>query len=78
MSATPTPASARAPRPNDTPHGGMYLSERQLAERYSVHRSTLRRWRRDREFPRPVRFSGNCTRWRLADVLDWEHSQERG
>ncbi|MGB5097320.1 MAG: AlpA family phage regulatory protein [Porticoccaceae bacterium] len=49
-----------------------YLSDKQLAQRYGVHRTTLWAWVRDNGFPQPVRLSEHCTRWPLASVLDWE------
>jgi len=51
----------------------MNLSDKQLAERFSVARTTVWRWMRtDPAFPRPVSLSPGCTRWRLADVEAWE------
>lgn len=50
----------------------IYLSDRQLSERFSVHRTTVWRWMREEGFPRPVHLSANCTRWRLSDVESWE------
>lgn len=50
-----------------------YLSDLQLAERYSVHRSTPWRWvTADPTFPKPVSLSPGCTRWRLAELERWE------
>ncbi len=40
-----------------------YLSDKSVAERYDVHRSTVWRWvREDPKFPKPVRINGS-TRW---------------
>ena len=58
----------------DTRHDA-YLSVNQLSTRYSVHYTTVWRWVREAGFPRPVRFSPNCTRWRLCDVQSWEESR---
>lgn len=58
--------------------GNVYVSEKQLTERFSVHRSTIRRWISDRGFPAPVRFSDNCSRWPIADVIAWEAARARG
>jgi prophage regulatory protein len=60
------------------PPGHVYVSEKQLTDRLSIHRSTLRRWRLARGFPKPVHFSEGCTRWRLDEVVAWEQSQARG
>ena len=49
-----------------------YASDRQLAVRYGVDRGTIWRWVRERDFPQPVKMSEKCTRWRLANVEDWE------
>jgi prophage regulatory protein len=51
----------------------LYLTDRQVAARYQVHRTTLWRWlKTDPSFPRPVTLSPGCTRWRLADLEAWE------
>lgn len=49
-----------------------YLSDHQIAKRYSIHRLTLRRWP---DFPKPVKLSPGCSRWRLSDLLAWEQAQ---
>ena len=59
----------------------MYLSDKQLADRFSVTRPTVWRWHRtDASFPRAVNLSPGCTRWKLAEIEAWEQSQatERG
>jgi prophage regulatory protein len=51
----------------------VYLSDRQIGERFGVHHLTPRRWvREDPTFPRPVKFSPGCTRWRLSEIEAWE------
>tara|TARA_R100000935_G_scaffold58516_1_gene95986 strand:+ start:1993 stop:2181 length:189 start_codon:yes stop_codon:yes gene_type:complete len=53
-----------------------YLADKTLAERYGVSRNTVWRWHRERaDFPRAVRLSPNCTRWRLSDIAAWEASK---
>jgi prophage regulatory protein len=53
-----------------------YLNDREIAARFGVHRLTPRRWvREDPSFPRPVKLSAGCTRWRLADIEAWETSK---
>ena len=50
-----------------------YLSDKQLAQRYGVHRSTPWRWiKSDEAFPKPIALSSGCTRWLLSDLLVWE------
>lgn len=49
-----------------------FLSDRQIAERYSVCRSSIWRWINTRNFPRPVKVGENTTRWELGQVEAWE------
>lgn len=51
----------------------MFLSDKQLAERFRVKRGTIWRWHRTNpQFPRALTLSPGCTRWRLAEVEAWE------
>lgn len=52
-----------------------YLTDRQTADRYAVHRNTVHRWARERDFPKPVKLGENCTRFRLTDLEAWEARQ---
>lgn len=54
----------------------MYLSDRQVAKRYGVARSTAWRWvKSDADFPKPVELSPGCTRWALCALEVWELSK---
>ncbi len=53
-----------------------YISDAQLAERYSVSRSTIWRWASKRILPKPVQLSPGCTRWRKEEVE--QRDAERG
>ena len=55
----------------------IYLSDRDLATRYGASRATIWRWVPNRGFPKPIRFSPGCTRWKLSDVEAWESRQMR-
>lgn len=58
--------------------GDTYLSDIQVAARYSVHRSTPWRWEKsDVTFPKPINLSAGCTRWKLADLEEWETAKGR-
>lgn len=53
-----------------------YLSDTQLANRFGVHRTTVRRWvHSDPSFPKPVKLSPGSTRWKLEDIEQWEASR---
>ncbi|PTX54657.1 AlpA family transcriptional regulator [Litoreibacter ponti] len=55
-----------------------YLSDTQVAARYSVHRTTPWRWgKSDPSFPKPVSLTRGCTRWKLADLEAWEAAKSR-
>jgi len=49
-----------------------YMSDRQLAARYSIDKSTLWRWVKEGTFPSPIRLGLACTRWSVADLEAWE------
>lgn len=51
----------------------VYISDAQLAARYGVHRSTPWRWAKaDETFPKPVKLSAQCSRWKLSEIEAWE------
>ena len=53
-----------------------YVSDRFLAERYGVARTTPWDWAKNKPgFPQPVRLSERCTRWKLSEVEAWEAAQ---
>jgi prophage regulatory protein len=54
----------------------IYLSDRRLSARYGVHRSTPWRWvNTDPDFPKPVKLSPQCSRWKLSEIEAWEKSR---
>lgn len=59
-----------------TQSGLIYLSDKQLANRYGVTRTTIWRWSRVNQFPKPVRLGSGCTRWALRAVEAWEERRE--
>ncbi|GGG65650.1 hypothetical protein GCM10011415_10540 [Salipiger pallidus] len=54
------------------PTMNLYLSVEQVASRFGVSKDSIWRWKREGEFPAPVKLGGNTTRWRLADIEDYE------
>ena len=56
-------------------HQANYVTDTALAERFQVSRTTIWRWAQARRFPDPIKLSAGCTRWRLADVEQWENEQ---
>lgn len=53
-----------------------HSSVKQNAERYAVHEKTIWRWVREGKFPKPVRLSPGCVRWRESDLAEWEATRE--
>lgn len=57
----------------------MYLSDKQVAARYAVSRTTPWRWvKADPTFPRPIELSAGCTRWSLEALQHWERGRKAG
>ena len=53
-----------------------YLSDRQLAARFSVHNLTPRRWEKtDPTFPKSIKLTPGCCRWKLSEIEAWETSK---
>ena len=54
----------------------MFLTDKQLSDRWGVTRQTIWKWLRDDPtFPQPTRLSAGTTRWRLDEVEQWEASR---
>ena len=53
-----------------TNNSNVYLSVTKVAELLGVSASTVWRWTREPggTFPRPVRLSAGCTRWKTSDI----------
>lgn len=54
------------------PANTLYLNVEQVAERYGVSTASILRWRREGDFPAPVKVGKGCTRWRLDDLIEHE------
>ena len=53
-----------------------YVRDTDLAERYGVSRNTIWRWAKEGRLPSPVKLGPGVTRWRLADIEQWEAERE--
>lgn len=54
------------------PLATVWLTDRQVAARYSVDRVTVYRWVNSVGFPVGVSLTPGTTRWLLADIEAWE------
>ncbi len=53
-----------------------YIADTRIAIRYGVHRTTVWRWlKSDPTFPKPVKLTPGCTRWKLSEVEIWESAK---
>jgi prophage regulatory protein len=51
----------------------MYMTDKQVADRFGISRVTVWRWRKtDPAFPAPITLSAGCVRWRLSEIEAWE------
>ena len=58
------------------PSTTQYLSDKKVASRYEVGRSTVWRWLKTNPgFPSPIKLAGS-TRWRLSDLEQWEQETQ--
>lgn len=53
-----------------------YLSDVQLAKRYSSSRASIWRWSKQGRLPPPVRISPGCTRWLEAEIDEFDAARE--
>jgi len=53
----------------------LFLSDKDVAARYSVHRASIWRWVKTGNLPAPIKLNGS-TRWKLSDIEAWEVKQE--
>lgn len=52
-----------------------YLSDKQLAERFGISRTTVWRWSKSSSsFPKPVNLGPGVTRWRVSAIEKYELS----
>ena len=63
------------PSQDISPLENTYLSDTQLALRFSVSRATIWRWAESGNLPSPIKLSPGCTRWRLKEILQFENNR---
>lgn len=56
----------------DQPVAKVWLTDRQVAARYSVDRVTVYRWVNSFGLPAGVNLTPGTTRWLLSDIEAWE------
>lgn len=53
----------------------IYVSDIQVANRFGVSRASIWRWAKIGDFPKPVKLSPGCSRWKVEDVQKWAESR---
>jgi hypothetical protein len=55
----------------------IWLTQADLAERWSLAEKTLENWRARKYGPRWIQIGRNTVRYRLRDIENWESARER-
>ncbi len=55
----------------------IYIPDTQVANQFGVSRATIWRWVSNGNFPKPVKLSPGCSRWKIEDVQKWAESRGR-
>ena len=63
---------------DETSTSETYLSTAQVAKRYSVSVSAIYSWRRNSDFPKPIKLNGSTSRWPISALEEWESRQAEG
>jgi prophage regulatory protein len=53
-----------------------WLKMSDLTARFGNHRCSIYRWIKKYDFPKPVKLSEGCSRWKSSDVEAWEKTRE--
>jgi predicted DNA-binding transcriptional regulator AlpA len=53
----------------------VYITDKQIAERYQIARSTVWYWISIDKLPQPSKINGR-TRWKLSELEKWEANNE--
>lgn len=52
-----------------------FLSDKGVADRYSISRASVWRWVQENKLPKPIKLAAGTTRWKLADLEQFEAQQ---
>lgn len=64
--------------PATFPSDRIYLTDKEVAKRFSVSKATIWRWAKSNpDFPNPIVFSKGVSRWSLEDLLAFEALKKR-
>lgn len=56
----------------------LFLKDIQVANRYNLNRSTIWRWIKKEQFPKPTKLNYGSSRWNIIDLEQWERSKSLG
>ena len=56
----------------------IFYSDKNLAARYKVTRTTIWYWIKTAGFPAPYHLTPGCSRWREDEIEAWESSRAQG
>lgn len=55
-----------------------FLTPQEVADRYGISKTTVWKWVRDGKLAAPVKLAEQTTRFKLADLLEWEQTLAPG
>ena len=55
-----------------------YLNIKQVCEALNVSPSTIWRWLKQGDFPKPVHLGPKAVRWKESDILAWDREKTEG
>ena len=50
----------------------MFMTDRQVGNRYGVCRYTIWRWVREGKYPAPKKLTSGSTRWHISDIEEFD------
>lgn len=53
----------------------IYIPDVQVANHFGVSRATVWRWVQNGSFPKPIKLSPGCSRWKIEDIKKWAESR---
>ena len=53
------------------------ISRDEICSRFNIHKDTLKRWIKNRNFPKPIKASGRTPLFSIKNINEWFRNMER-
>jgi predicted DNA-binding transcriptional regulator AlpA len=63
---------------NEAQTEAIWYSDKDLAARYGVSRTSIWRWHRSGNFPKPRKFSARVSRWPASEIEEFDRQRLEG